>query len=103
VNQSSIAAKRVRELAASLAGRSRQPGLDGAPIREVATRTVAIQDAVRTPSMREALQLLLKNHEGEAVVLCAGIPEDLAILPAAVPAAVTVGRNVASACGRMGA
>jgi beta-N-acetylhexosaminidase len=44
--------------------------------------------------MREALQLQLKNHEGEAVVLCTGIPKDRAIVPAAVPAAGTAGRNL---------
>jgi beta-N-acetylhexosaminidase len=158
------AAARVRELATSLAGRSRQPGLDGAPIREVAARTVAsqdfpalggspyvvdltqglhpawnpyfsglpeifariapgsagvvlrgedtaalseaqaeaigrplvvaIQDAVRTPWMREALQRLMESHEGDVFVLCTGIPEDRAIVPAAVPAAVTAGRNL---------
>src|SRR6185369_4009429 len=37
------AAARVRALAATLARRTRQPGLDGAPIREVAARVVAGQ------------------------------------------------------------
>ena len=37
------AAGRVRALAATLARRTRQPGLDGAPIREVAARVVAGQ------------------------------------------------------------
>ncbi|HET6299482.1 MAG TPA: beta-N-acetylhexosaminidase [Kribbella sp.] len=158
------AARRVRELAAALAQRTRQPGLDGAPIREVAARTVAgqeftalggspyvvdltqglhpawnpyfsglpevfariargsdgvvlrgedadalsaaqaaaigrplvvaIQDAVRTPWMRAALGRLLEDHEGDVFVLCTGIPEDRAIVPAAVPTAVTYGRNL---------
>jgi beta-N-acetylhexosaminidase len=55
---------------------------------------VAIQDAVGTPWMREALQFLLESHDGETFVLCTGIPEDRAIVPAAVPAAVTAGRNL---------
>ena len=158
------AAGRVRSLAATLAGRTRQPGLDGAPIREVAARTVtrqefpglggspyvvdltqglhpawnpyfsglpevfariapgsagvvlrgeddaalsdaqaaaigrplivAVQDAVRTPWMRAALSKLLESHEGDVFVLCTGIPEDRAIVPAAVPTAVTYGRNL---------
>jgi beta-N-acetylhexosaminidase len=158
------AAHRVRSLAATLAGRTRQPGLDGAPIREVAARivtrqeypglggspyvvdltqglhpawnpyfsglpevfagvapgsagvvlrgedaaalsdaqaaaigrplVVAVQDAVRTPWMRAALGQLLESHEGEVFVLCTGIPEDRAIVPAAVPTAVTYGRNL---------
>jgi beta-N-acetylhexosaminidase len=158
------AAGRVRALAASLAGRDRKPGYDGAPIREVAARTVdrqefpglggspyvvdltqglhpawnpyfsglpevfakvapgsagvvlrgedaaglseaqaaaigrplivAVQDAVRTPWMRAALQELLESHEGEVFVLCTGIPEDRAIVPATVPTAVTSGRNL---------
>ncbi|HEY0472970.1 MAG TPA: beta-N-acetylhexosaminidase [Kribbella sp.] len=158
------AAGRVRSLATSLASRTRQPGFDGAPIREVAARTVAgqefpalggspyvvdltqgvhpawnpyfsglpeifarvapdsdgvvlrgedggalsdaqaaaigrpliisVQDAVRTPWMRSALELLLHSHEGDVFVLCSGIPEDRAIVPAAVPAALTYGRNL---------
>jgi beta-N-acetylhexosaminidase len=158
------AAGRVRSLATSLAGRDRKPGYDGAPIREVAARTVdrqefpglggspyvvdltqglhpawnpyfsglpevfarvapgsagvvlrgedaaglseaqaaaigrplivAVQDAVRTPWMRAALQELLQSHEGDVFVLCTGIPEDRAIVPAAVPTAVTYGRNL---------
>lgn len=158
------AAGRVRELAASLAGRTRLPGLDGAPIREVAARTVAgqefpalgnspyvvdltqglhpawnpyfsglpevfariapgaagvvlrggdatalaeaqaaaagrplvvaVQDAVRTPWMRSALDQLLEGREGDVFVLCTGIPEDRAIIPAAIPTAVTAGRNL---------
>lgn len=55
---------------------------------------VAVQDAVRTPWMRAALQELLQSHEGEVFVLCTGIPEDRAIVPAAVPTAVTCGRNL---------
>lgn len=158
------AAGRVRSLAASLATRKRGVGLDGAPVREVATRTVArqefpalggspyvvdltqglhpawnpyfsglpevfarlapdsdgvvlrgedeaalaaaqnaaigrplvvaLQDAVRTPWMRAALDHLLQSHEGDVFVLCTGIPEDRAIVPAEVPAAVTYGRNL---------
>ncbi|WP_020385790.1 beta-N-acetylhexosaminidase [Kribbella catacumbae] len=158
------AAGRVRALAATLASRTRQPGLSGAPTREVAARTVtrqdfpglggspyvvdltqglhpawnpyfsglpevfakvapgsagvvlrgddpaalseaqgaaigrplvvAVQDAVRTPWMRAALQELLQSHEGEVFVLCTGIPEDRALVPAAVPTAVTYGRNL---------
>ncbi|GAA1584218.1 glycoside hydrolase family 3 protein [Kribbella sancticallisti] len=158
------AAGRVRSLAASLATRTRLPGLDGAPTREVAARTVtrqefpglgsspyvvdltqglhpawnpyfsglpevfariapgsagvvlrgedeaalsdaqaaaigrplvvAVQDAVRTPWMRAALSKLLESHEGDVFVLCTGIPEDRAIVPAAVPTAVTYGRNL---------
>jgi beta-N-acetylhexosaminidase len=158
------AAGRVRSLAVSLATRSRLPGLDGAPTREVAARTVtrqefpalggsayvvdltqglhpawnpyfsglpevfariapgsagvvlrgeddaalsdaqaaaigrplvvAVQDAVRTPWMRTALSKLLESHEGDVFVLCTGIPEDRAIVPAAVPTAVTYGRNL---------
>jgi beta-N-acetylhexosaminidase len=166
------AAARVRTLAASLAQRTRQPGLDGAPIREVAARVVggqtfpglgetpyvidltqglhpawnpyfsglpeifarvapgsdgvvlrgehrladanepqndaiaqaakaaqgrplviAIQDAVRTPWMREAMAHLLEGRD-DAFVLCTGIPEDKAIVPARVPTATTSGRNV---------
>jgi beta-N-acetylhexosaminidase len=46
------------------------------------------------PWVREALELLLETHDGETFVLCTGIPEDRAILPAAVPAAVTAGPNL---------
>lgn len=158
------AAGRVRALATTLASRTRQPGLGGAPTREVAARTVtgqdfpglggspyvvdltqglhpawnpyfsglpevfakvapgsagvvlrgddpaalseaqgaaigrplvvAVQDAVRTPWMRAALEQLLASHEGEVFVLCTGIPEDRALVPAAVPTAVTYGRNL---------
>ncbi|MEV6412256.1 beta-N-acetylhexosaminidase [Kribbella sp. NPDC051718] len=55
---------------------------------------VAVQDAVRTPWMRAALQELLESHEGDVFVLCTGIPEDRALVPAAVPTAVTYGRNL---------
>jgi beta-N-acetylhexosaminidase len=55
---------------------------------------VALQDAVRTPWMRAALDHLLQSHEGDVFVLCTGIPEDRALVPAAVPAAVTYGRNL---------
>ncbi|MEU4197711.1 beta-N-acetylhexosaminidase [Kribbella sp. NPDC026611] len=167
------AAARVRTLAATLAGRTRNPGLDGAPIREVAARVVAgqtfpalgptpyvvdltqglhpawnpyfsglpeiftriapgadgvvlrgqhhlsadatpgtdaigqavkaaegrplviaIQDAVRTPWMRDALTHLLQTHPDNVFVLCTGIPEDRAIVPADIPTATTSGRNV---------
>ncbi|MBB6568274.1 beta-N-acetylhexosaminidase [Kribbella sandramycini] len=166
------AAGRVRALAASLAERKRQPGLDGAPVREVAERlvagqtfpalggapyvvdlaqglhpawhpyfsglpeifaevipssggvvlrgrhhaegaesadgvaaaiaaaagrplVVAVQDAVRTPWIREALDALLAGRSAaDAFVLCTGIPEDQALVPAGIPSAVTSGRNV---------
>ena len=167
------AAQRVRALAASLAGRTRQPGLDGTPIRDVAARVVvgqdipvlgpapyvidltqgvhpawnpyfgglpevfarvapgsdgvvlrgehrltdsdspagdaikeaaaaaagrplvvAVQDAVRTPWMRDALTHLVEGREGDVFVLCTGIPEDRALVPASVPSATTSGRNV---------
>ncbi|MFC0622939.1 beta-N-acetylhexosaminidase [Kribbella deserti] len=155
------AAARVRGLAADLAGRKRLPGLDGAPVREVAERllagqelpalggtpyvidltqglhpawnpyfsglpevfagiapgsdgvvlrnsdpealatalaasegralVVAIQDAVRTPWMAEALANILKSRD--AFVLCTGIPEDRALVPAATASVTTSGRN----------
>lgn len=155
------AAARVRGLAADLAGRTRLPGLDGAPVREVAERllagqelpalggtpyvidltqglhpawnpyfsglpevfagiapgsdgviirdddpeaiakalaaavgrplVVAVQDAVRTPWMSAALANILKTRD--AFVLCTGIPEDRALVPAKVPSATTSGRN----------
>jgi len=53
---------------------------------------VAVQDAVRTPWMREALARLLDRPE--VFVLCTGIPEDRALVPAGVPSAVTYGRNL---------
>lgn len=55
---------------------------------------VAVQDAVRTPWMRAALAKILESHEDDVFVLCTGIPEDRAIVPAAVPTAVTYGRNL---------
>ncbi|TCO35495.1 beta-N-acetylhexosaminidase [Kribbella steppae] len=168
------AAGRVRALAATLQTRTRQPGLDGAPIREVATRVVAgqtlpalggapyvvdltqglhpawnpyfsglpdifsriapgsdgvvlrgehrlldgagtqsegaiaraaaaaasrplviaVQDAVRTPWMREALTTLLQNRGPDTVVLCTGIPEDRALVPEGVATGTTSGRNL---------
>jgi beta-N-acetylhexosaminidase len=167
------AAARVRTLATSLSGRTRQPGLDGAPIREVAARVVsgqtfpafgaapyvvdltqglhpawnpyfaglpeiftrvapqadgvvlrgehhltdngepqndaiaqaakaaqgrhlviAVQDAGRTPWMRAALTHLLEAHPDNVFVLCTGIPEDQALVPAGVPSATTSGRNL---------
>jgi beta-N-acetylhexosaminidase len=168
------AAGRVRALASTLANRTRQPGLDGAPIREVAARVVAnqalpvlggspyvvdlaegmhpawnpyfsglpeifsrvapgsdgvvlrgenrlhdgsgsqskeaiaqaasaawgrplviaIQDAVRTPWMRDALAILLENRDADTVVLCTGIPEDRALVPDGVACATTSGRNM---------
>lgn len=166
------AAARVRTLAASLGQRTRQPGLDGAPIREVAARVVAgqtfpqlgaapyvidltqglhpawnpyfsglpeiftrvapaadgvvlrgehhltanaqpendaiaraakaaqgrplvisVQDAGRTPWMRAALTHLVEGHPENVFVLCTGIPEDQALVPAGVPSATTSGRN----------
>jgi beta-N-acetylhexosaminidase len=168
------AAGRVRALAATLRNRTRQPGLDGAPIREVATRVVAsqtlpalgsrpyvvdlaqglhpawnpyfsglpeifsriapgsdgvvlrgghrlrdgagsqsdgaiaraaaaaagrplviaVQDAVRTPWMREALTALLQNRGEDTVVLCTGIPEDRALVPEGFTTGTTSGRNL---------
>ena len=167
------AAARVRALAGALARRTRQPGLDGAPIRGVAARVVAgqsfpdlgpapyivdltqglhpawnpyfsglpevfarvapesdgvvlrgehrltdatspegdavrkaseaaagrplvvaVQDAVRTPWMREALTYLLQGRGNDTFVLCTGIPEDRALVPAGVASATTSGRNV---------
>jgi beta-N-acetylhexosaminidase len=168
------AAGRVRALAAALQSRTRQPGLDGAPIREVATRVVAsqtlpalggapyvvdltqgvhpawnpyfsglpeifgriapgsegivvrgehrlldgagaqsegaieraaaaatgrplviaVQDAVRTPWMREALATLLHNRGENTVVLCTGIPEDKELVPEGVATGTTSGRNL---------
>ncbi|TCC05761.1 beta-N-acetylhexosaminidase [Kribbella soli] len=167
------AAARVRALATSLGQRSRQPGLDGAPIREVAARVVArqtfpaygaapyvvdltqglhpawnpyfsglpeiftrvapgaegvvlrgehhltdtgepqddaiakaakaaqgrplviaVQDAGRTPWMREALNHLVQGHPDNVFVLCTGIPEDQSLVPAGTPSATTSGRNV---------
>jgi beta-N-acetylhexosaminidase len=44
--------------------------------------------------MRTALDHLLQSHEGDVFVLCSGIPEDRALVPAAVPVAVTYGRNL---------
>ncbi len=168
------AAGRVRALATTLKNRTRQPGLAGAPIREVAARVVAnqalpalggspyvvdlaegmhpawnpyfsglpeifsrvapgsdgvvlrgenrlqdgsgsqskeaiaqaasaawgrplvvaVQDAVRTPWMREALATLLENRGEDTVVLCTGIPEDQALVPDGVASATTSGRNV---------
>ncbi|TCC65781.1 beta-N-acetylhexosaminidase [Kribbella pittospori] len=167
------AAARGRALAASLAQRTRQPGLDGAPIREVAARVVAgqnipvlgsapyvvdltqglhpawnpyfsglpevfgrvapgsdgvvlrgehrlsdadspagdaiktaaaaaagrplviaVQDAGRTPWMRDALTHLLEGHKEDVFVLCTGIPEDRALVPEGIRSATTSGRNV---------
>ncbi|WP_328998479.1 beta-N-acetylhexosaminidase [Kribbella sp. NBC_00709] len=167
------AAARVRALAASLGQRTRQPGLDGAPIREVAARVlagqtfpalgpapyvvdltqglhpawnpyfsglpeiftrvapgadgvvlrgehrdtnaaepgnddiakaaqaaagrplvIAVQDAGRTPWMREALSHLLQAHTDDVFVLCTGIPEDQALIPEGTPSATTSGRNL---------
>jgi beta-N-acetylhexosaminidase len=167
------AGARVRTLAAGLAQRTRQPGLDGAPIREVAARVVAgqtfpalgptpyvidltqglhpawnpyfsglpeifarvapgsdgvvvrgwhrlkdeddqavygieeaakaaagrplvvaVQDAVRTPWMREALAHLTEGRTDDVFVLCTGIPEDQSIVPPHLPTATTSGRNV---------
>lgn len=168
------AAGRVRALAATLQTRPRQPGLDGAPVREVATRVVAsqtlpalgsqpyvvdltqglhpawnpyfsglpevfgrvapgsegvvlrgehrlldgagsesegaiaraaaaaagrplviaVQDAVRTPWMREALAALLQGRGENTVVLCTGIPEDRELVPEGIAVGTTSGRNV---------
>jgi beta-N-acetylhexosaminidase len=55
---------------------------------------IAIQDAVRTPWMRDALAVLLEAHPDDVFVLCTGIPEDRAIVPAHLPIATTSGRNM---------
>jgi beta-N-acetylhexosaminidase len=55
---------------------------------------IAVQDAVRTPWMREALTHLLQGRDGDTFVLCTGIPEDRALVPDGVPTATTSGRNV---------
>jgi beta-N-acetylhexosaminidase len=54
---------------------------------------IAIQDAVRTPWMRDALNHLLQGRD-DSFVLCTGIPEDRALVPAGIPSATTSGRNV---------
>ncbi|MGW6277737.1 beta-N-acetylhexosaminidase [Kribbella sp. NPDC055071] len=54
---------------------------------------VAIQDAVRTPWMRDALTYLTEGRT-DVFVLCTGIPEDQAIVPPTLPKATTSGRNV---------
>jgi beta-N-acetylhexosaminidase len=55
---------------------------------------IAVQDAVRTPWMREALTHLLQGRGSDTFVLCTGIPEDRALVPADVPTATTSGRNM---------
>jgi beta-N-acetylhexosaminidase len=153
------AAARVRELASRTAARPRAGGLGGAPLREVARRSVAgqrlpplgqhpyvvdlaqdvhpawhpyfdglptvlgrdgvvirgddpravaeaaraadgrplvvaVQDAVRTPWMVTAMERLVRDRDGDALVLCTGLPEDQQLVPVGVPSAVTSGRNV---------
>ncbi|MFI5731158.1 beta-N-acetylhexosaminidase [Kribbella sp. NPDC051587] len=55
---------------------------------------IAVQDAGRTPWIREALEFLLQGRRDDVFVLCTGIPEDQALVPAGVPSATTSGRNV---------
>ncbi|MFF0271414.1 beta-N-acetylhexosaminidase [Kribbella sp. NPDC004536] len=55
---------------------------------------IAVQDAGRTPWMRAALNHLVEGHPDNVFVLCTGIPEDQALVPAGVPSATTSGRNV---------
>jgi len=55
---------------------------------------IAVQDAVRTPWMRDALTTLLQDRGPDTVVLCTGIPEDRALVPAGVTAGTTSGRNL---------
>jgi beta-N-acetylhexosaminidase len=55
---------------------------------------IAVQDAVRTPWMRDALAHLVQGHGDDVFVLCTGIPEDQAIVPAGIASATTSGRNV---------
>ena len=54
---------------------------------------IAVQDAARTPWIREALEFLLQRRD-DVFVLCTGIPEDQALVPEGVPSATTSGRNV---------
>jgi len=54
---------------------------------------IAVQDAGRTPWIREALEFLLQRRD-DVFVLCTGIPEDQALVPEGVPSATTSGRNV---------
>ncbi|MFC9694962.1 glycoside hydrolase family 3 N-terminal domain-containing protein [Kribbella sp. NPDC056951] len=55
---------------------------------------IAVQDAGRTPWIREALEFLLRDRRDDVFVLCTGIPEDQALVPDGVPSATTSGRNV---------
>ncbi|MFB6724673.1 glycoside hydrolase family 3 N-terminal domain-containing protein [Kribbella sp. NPDC056345] len=55
---------------------------------------IAVQDAGRTPWIREALEFLLRERRDDVFVLCTGIPEDQTLVPAGVPSATTSGRNV---------
>jgi beta-N-acetylhexosaminidase len=76
--------------------RQHDPGAIGAAVANASGRAllVAVQDAVRTPWMADALGRLLAAHAGPVVVLCTGIPEDRALVPDGVPAVVTSGRNL---------
>lgn len=75
--------------------RSDDPGAVDAAMAAAAGRplVVAVQDAVRTEWMSSALHRLLAGHTGPVAVLCTGLPEDRALVPTAVPAVVTGGRN----------
>jgi beta-N-acetylhexosaminidase len=55
---------------------------------------IAVQDAVRTPWMREALNTLLQDRGEDTVVLCTGIPEDRELVPPQVATGTTSGRNL---------
>ncbi|GAA1583648.1 glycoside hydrolase family 3 protein [Kribbella hippodromi] len=55
---------------------------------------IAVQDAVRTPWMRETLNHLIAGHPDNVFVLCTGIPEDQTLVPADLPSATTSGRNL---------
>ena len=55
---------------------------------------VAVQDAGRTPWMRDALTRLLHDRTQDVFVLCTGIPEDQALIPEGTPSATTSGRNL---------
>lgn len=88
-----------RRIAADSAGvvlRSEDPTALAAARTAAAGRplVVALQDAVRTPWMRAALERLLEGRDGDVFVLCTGIPEDRALVPAGVPSGVTYGRNL---------
>ena len=76
--------------------RSDDPAAVGGVLLAAAGRplVIAIQDAVRTPWMRAALDKLLAGHQEAVVALCTGLPEDRALVPGDVAVVVTGGRNL---------